>query len=152
VIDRLLRVFGLETLDEQRQALVRRAPGSLFDDHQIEVVAQLAAVVDDLELHGHQVAELRNTQTVDLLGRLKQVLRAPLVGVQELHLGGREDTIERSGPALGDGEWPRSGQAARQLAEINAAVMEEEVQVPADPVPKVDGNCRPACEVSAWRY
>jgi len=71
VVDRLLGVLGLETLDEQRQALVGRTPGSLLDNHQVEVVTQLAAVADDLELHRQQVAELRNTQAIDLLGRLR---------------------------------------------------------------------------------
>jgi hypothetical protein len=151
VVDRLLGVLGLETLDEQRQALVGRAPGSLFDNHQVEVVAQLAAVADDLELHGHQVAELRNTQAIDLLGRFKKVLRAALVRVQELHLGGREDAVEGPRHALGDGERACRGQAPGQLVEIDAAVVEEEAQVPADPVPEVDSDGRPTSEVRVRR-
>jgi hypothetical protein len=72
--------------------------------------------------------------------------------VQELHLGGREDAVEGPGHALGDGERACRGQAPGQLVEIDAAVVEEEAQVPADPVPEVDGDGRPASEVRVRRY
>jgi len=91
VVDGLLRVLRLETLDEQCQALVDRTPGSLLDNHQVEVVAELAAVAEYLQFHGHQVAELRNAQAIDLLGWLEKVLGAALVRVQELHLCDRDN-------------------------------------------------------------
>jgi hypothetical protein len=65
VVDRLLRVRGLEARDEQCQALIGGPPGSLFDCHQVEVVAQLAAIADHLEFHGHEVAEPGDAQPVD---------------------------------------------------------------------------------------
>jgi hypothetical protein len=152
VIDRLLGVLGLEARDEQREAFVGGPPGSLLDGHQVEVVAELAAVADYLELHGHQVAELRDAKPVDFPGRLKQVLRAALVRVQELDLGGGEDAVECSWCALGDGERARCGQSAAQLVEVDAAVVEEEVQISAGPVREVDGDGGPAAEVRVRRH
>jgi hypothetical protein len=40
-----------------------------------------------------EVAELRNAQAVNLLWRLKKVLRTVLIRVQKLHLGSREDAV-----------------------------------------------------------
>jgi hypothetical protein len=134
--------------DEQRQAFLGGPPGSLLDGHQVEVVAELAAVADHLKLHGHQVAELRDAQPVDFPGRLKKVLRAALVRVQELDPGSGEDAVEGSRRALGDGERARRGQSVGQLVEVDAAVVEEEVQVPADPVPEVDGTAFPGATPS----
>jgi hypothetical protein len=65
VIDRLLGVLGLEARDEQCQTLIGGPPRSLFDCHQVEVVAQLAAIADHLELHGHEVAEPGDVQPAD---------------------------------------------------------------------------------------
>jgi len=112
VVDRLLGVLGLEARDEQREALVDGPAGSLLDGHQVEIVAELAAVADYLELHGHQVAELRDAQPVDFRRRFKQVLRAVLVRVQELDPSGGEDAVEPSWRAIGDGERARRGQPA----------------------------------------
>jgi hypothetical protein len=39
------------------------------------------------------------------------------------------------------------GQSAGQFIEVDAAVAEEEIQVPADPVSKVDGDGGPAAKV-----
>jgi hypothetical protein len=144
VVDGVLRVLGLEALDEQRQAFVGCAPGSLLDNHQVEVVAELAAVADYLEFHGHQVAELRNAQAIDILRLLKQMLGTALIRVQELHLRGGEDAVEGPGRTLGDGKQACRGQLAGQLVEIDAAAVEEEVQIPADPVPEVNGDGRPS--------
>ena len=93
MVDGLLRVLGLETLDEQCQALVDRTPGSLLDNHQVEVVAELAEVSDHLKLHGHQVAELRNAQAIDLFRWLEKVLGVAFIRVQELHLGSGENAV-----------------------------------------------------------
>ena len=147
VVDGLLRVFRLEACDEQCQALVGGAASPLFDRHQVEVIAEFAAIADHLQLHGHEVAEPGYTQPVDLLGRFEDVLRPGFVGVQELHLGGGEDAVKGSRRALGDGERADGGQAAGQLIEVNALVVEEEVQVTADAVREVDGDGRAAAEV-----
>jgi hypothetical protein len=55
VVDRLLGILGFEARDEQRQTLVGRPPGPLFDRHQVEVIAQFAAIADHLELPGQEV-------------------------------------------------------------------------------------------------
>jgi hypothetical protein len=104
VVDRLLGIFGAEARDEQCQTLVGGPPSPLFDRHQVEVIAQLAAIADDLELHGQQVTEPGDLQTVDFLGRFEEVLGPSFVGVQELHLSGGEDAVEGSCGALGDSE------------------------------------------------
>jgi len=96
VVDRLLRVFGLEARDKQCQALVGSSPRPLLDRHQVEVIAQLTAITDHLKLHGHKVAESGDVQPVDFSGGFKQVLGPGLVGVQELHLGSGEDAVKRS--------------------------------------------------------
>lgn len=88
VVKRLIGEPGLETLKEQRQPLVGCAVGALLDRHQVEVVAQLTAIVDDLEFHRHEVADLRDLKSVELLGWLEQSLWVHLVRVQELHPGG----------------------------------------------------------------
>lgn len=151
VVDCLLGVFGLEACDEQCQSLVGGATGPLFDRHQVEVIAQLAEIADRLELHGHEVAEPGDVQAVDFLGRFEEVLGPGFVGVQKLHLGGGEDSVEGSRRTLGDGERADRRQTASQLIEINALVVEEEVQLPADPVREVDGDGRATAEVCVWR-
>jgi hypothetical protein len=151
VVDRLLGILGLEACDEQGQTLVGGPPGPLFDRHQVEVVAQLAAVADHLELHGHEVAEPGYLQAVDFLGRFEQVLGPGLVGVQELHLGGGEDAVKGSRRTLGDGERAGGGEAAGQLIEVNALAVEEEVQITANPVREMNGDGRTAAEVGGWR-
>jgi len=52
---------------------------SSLDRHQVEVVAELAAVAGYLQLHRDQVAEPRDAQAICLLGLLEQALRAALV-------------------------------------------------------------------------
>jgi hypothetical protein len=52
-----------------------------------------------------------------------------------------------AGPVVND-LGARDGQC---VVGIDAAVVEEEVQVPADPVPEVDGDGRPAPEVRVRR-
>jgi len=104
VVDRLLGIFGVEARDKQCQALVGRPPGPLFDRHQVEVIAQFAAIADHLELHRQEVAEPGDLQAVDFLRRFEEVLGPGFVGVQELHLGGGKDAVEGSSGALGDRE------------------------------------------------
>jgi hypothetical protein len=151
VVDRLLGILGFEARDEQRQTLVGRPPGPLFDRHQVEVIAQFAAIPDHLELHGQKVAEPGDLQAVDFLRRFKEVLGAAFVGVQELHLGGGEDAVKGSRGALGDGKRAYGIQAAGQLVEVDALMVEEEVQVPANSVTEVDGDGRAAAKVGIWR-
>lgn len=127
-------------------------PVRLLDNHQVVVVAEFTAVADDLELHGHEVAELRNTQAINLLGWLKEVLWAALIRMAKLDLGGGEDAVECPRHALGDGERTSGGQAAGQLVEIEAVAMVEEIQVPTDPVPEMNSDGRSASEVSVRWY
>ena len=75
------------------------------------------------------------------------MLRSAFIGVQKLHLGGREDAVERPWRTLGDGERANSGQALAQLIEVNASVVEEEVQISANPMREVDGDGRTAAEI-----
>jgi hypothetical protein len=120
VVDRLLGILGFEAGDEQRQTLVGRPPGPLFDRHQVEVIAQSAAIPDHRERHGQKVAEPGDLQAVDFLRRFKEVLGAAFVGVQELHLGGGEDAVKGSRRAIGDGKRAYGIQAGGQLVEVDA--------------------------------
>ena len=79
------------------------------------------------------------------------MLGTGFVGVQELHLGGGKDAIKGSRRALGDGERACGVEAAGQLVEVDALMVEEEVQVPANAVAEVDGDGRAAAEVGVWR-
>ena len=75
------------------------------------------------------------------------MLGAAFVGVQELHLGGGEDAVKGPRGALGDGERACGIEAAGQLIEVDALMVEEEVEVPANSVAEVDGDGRAAAEV-----
>lgn len=71
MVNRLLGIFGVEARDEQGQTLISSPPGPPFDGHQVEVIAQFAAIADHLELHGQKVAEPGDPQAVDFLGRFE---------------------------------------------------------------------------------
>ena len=74
-------VARLVAVGVQLEALFEGAMSLLLDAHQVEEVAQLAAVTDDLDLRREQVAESRDQDARMLGERLEASLWVSLIGV-----------------------------------------------------------------------
>lgn len=127
VVDCLVGVFWLEAFNKQCQAFIDRATCLLLDGHEVEIVAELAAIAYYFELHRYEVANLSNAKPIDLRGDFEQPLRSQLVRMQELHSRGGEHPVKRAWRAFGDRKGPSRGQLVGQLVQIDAVVVEEEI-------------------------
>jgi sugar diacid utilization regulator len=82
--DRTVFVLGLVAGEEEAESFLDRAVSLLLDRHQVEVVAQLAAAGDLVQLHREQVAESRDLQAAEAFGWSEAAFRPVQARLEEL--------------------------------------------------------------------
>ena len=104
--DRAVGVRRLIAGEKEGEAFLDAAARLLLDRHHVEVVAQLRATGDRVELHCEQVAEPGDGKAGDEYRGLEPTLGPIATDLKKLQPGGAKEAVERAGRVLGDGERP----------------------------------------------
>src|SRR3990170_833357 len=100
--DGAVLVLGLVAGKEEAESLLDRAASLPLDRHQVEVVAELRAAGDRIQLHCEQVTEAGDLQPANQRRRLEPALGSRETGAQKLEPCLPEEAVERACGALGD--------------------------------------------------
>lgn len=145
VSDGVVRYRWVVSGHEERESFFDPTSGLLLDGHDVEVVPELPAVSDDLELGRKQIPNSCDAKAFDLNHGFEYVL-----GVSQEELDSRiiEDPVQC---VLLQGHRHEIADMVQSVSEGIEVLgrLEEEIEVPAQPVAEVDGDGRPAHQICA---